>query len=135
MPESQDRKPRVFRLLQGDALDVKHTPFGSVGRVFRGEGVEAVWVSKKDEAVDPDWFAQSSVDLIVVVQGELRVDFEERSFPSQVLRIGDLLVLPSNTRCRAYRWPRDRKEPTVFLAVYPVNGTAAESVPSKESVR
>jgi hypothetical protein len=32
---------------------------------------------------------------------------------------GDLLVLPANTRCRAYRWPRDSRTAAVFLAVYP----------------
>lgn len=29
------------------------------------------------------------------------------------------MVLPANTRCRAYRWPRDSRAATVFLAVCP----------------
>ena len=112
-------EPRIFHILAGDALEVADTPTGSVGRVFSGEGVEAVWVSKQDEAIDPDWFSQSTVDLIVVLQGQLRVEFEAGGYPPRVLDLGDLLVLPANTRCRAYRWPRDRVAATVFLAVYP----------------
>jgi hypothetical protein len=37
------------------------------------------------------------------------------------------IVLPPNTRCRAYRWPRDQREASIFLAVYPTerNGSSA----------
>jgi len=111
--------PRVFRLLAGDALDTKHTPFGEVGTVFRGNGLEAVWVSKQNEEIDPGWFSQPVVDLIVVVRGQLRVEFADASLPPQALSPGDLLVLPANTRCRAYRWPRNASDPAVFFAVYP----------------
>jgi quercetin dioxygenase-like cupin family protein len=110
---------RTFNLLEADALEVTETPFGRVGRLHTGEGIEAVWVSKQDEAVDPDWFSQPMVDLIVVLQGQLRVEFEAPDQADRVLDPGDLLVLPADTRCRAYRWPRDRQEATVFLAVYP----------------
>jgi hypothetical protein len=120
MKASADKTPRVFRLSQGDALEVKTTPFGSVGKVFSGEGIEAVWVRKEGEAIDPGWFSQPVVDLILVVQGKLKVEFENHDLASKVLEIGDLLALPSNTRCRAYRWPREAKEPTLFFAVYPV---------------
>jgi quercetin dioxygenase-like cupin family protein len=118
--KAKQQEPQVFRILREDALDVKHTPFGSVGKVFSGEGIEAVRVSKQDEAIDPEWFSQSTVDLILVVQGQLHVEFEQHDLASQVLDPGDLLVLPADTRCRAYRWPRERREPTVFVAVYPV---------------
>lgn len=121
--EGERRGPRVFRILREDALEIKLTPFGSVGKVFSGEGIEAVWVSKRDEAVDPDWFSQPMVDLIILVQGQLRVEFEQEDQAPLVLDPGDLLVLPPDTRCRAYHWPRDRKEATVFLAVYPVEQT------------
>ena len=46
--------------------------------------------------------------------------FEQEGLAPLVLALGDLLVLPPNTRCRAYRWPRDRQAATVFFAVYPV---------------
>jgi quercetin dioxygenase-like cupin family protein len=119
----EQKGPRVFRILCEDALEINHTPFGSVGKVFSGQGIEAVWVSKQDEAIDPEWFSQPMVDLIVVLQGQLRVEFEQEDLAPLVLDPGDLLVLPPDTRCRAYRWPRERKEATVFLAVYPVEQT------------
>lgn len=116
---NESELPRVFYIFGGDALETKRTPYGSVGQVFRGEGLEAVWVSKEGEAIDPGWFSQDRVDLIVLLQGQLRVEFEREEFASRILQVGDLLILPANTRCRAYRWPRDRKEAAVFLAVYP----------------
>lgn len=116
----EQKEPCVFRILRGDALGTNQQPTGGVGRVFSGEGIEAVWVSKREEAIDPGWFSQPMVDLIVVLQGQLRVEFEQEVLAPLVLDPGDLLVLPSDTRCRAYRWPRDRKEATVFLAVYPL---------------
>ena len=122
----QRAEPRVFHLLQGEALDVWHSPTGDVGRVFHGAGIEAVWVSKQDEAVDREWFSQGSVDLIVVIRGQLAVEFAEEGRDRVVLDPGDLLVLPPDTRCRGYRWPRERREATVFLAVYPVPDTAGE---------
>jgi hypothetical protein len=74
------------------------------------------------EAIDPDWFESQRVDLLIVVAGRLRVDFERWREPSRVLGVGDVLVLPPRTKCRAYRWPRTSRRATVFLAVYPVGG-------------
>jgi quercetin dioxygenase-like cupin family protein len=62
------------------------------------------------------------VDLILVVQGKLKVEFERPGLSPCVLEPGDLMVVPPDTRCRAYRWPRDAREAAVFLAVYPVSG-------------
>ena len=111
--------PRVFDLLQGDAIQTTSSPFGAVGLVHSGEGIEVVWVSKHAEQVDPDWFSTETVDLLFVVQGLLRVEFDDTRFPELTLRAGQLLVLPRWTRCRAYSWPRDAGEATVFLAAYP----------------
>jgi hypothetical protein len=105
--------------LQGDAVQIKQTPFGAVGTLFSGASIEAVWVSKHQEAIDPDWFSQPTVDLILVVQGQLHVEFADPATPSVTLQPGDMLILPPQTACRAYRWPRDAAEPTIFLAVYP----------------
>lgn len=116
----KDTKPRVFHILGRDALEIHESPFGGVGTIFSGEGVEAVWVEKRDEEIDPDWFSQPVVDLIYVVQGKLKVEFESSELAPCVLLPGDLLVLPQDTRCRAYRWPRDARQGAVFLAVYPV---------------
>jgi len=112
--------PRIFHVNRQDAVEIRASPFGSVGTLFSGEGIEAVWVRKENEAIDPDWFSQPMVDLLLVTQGKLKVEFERSDLAPCVLEPGDLLVLPVNTRCRAYRWPRDAAEATVFLAVYPL---------------
>ncbi|HLO13642.1 MAG TPA: hypothetical protein VK206_02360 [Anaerolineales bacterium] len=114
-------QPRIFQILNEEALEIQHSPFGSVGNIFSGEGVEAVWVKKQSEKIDPDWFSQPMVDLIVVLKGKLRLEFEQNDLEPCVLEQGDLLVLQPGTRCRAYSWPRDSEESAVFLAVYPKN--------------
>jgi len=78
-----------------------------------------VWVSKRAEPIDQNWFASDEVDLILVVQGQLKVEFESPSQPDRVLSFGDVLVLPARERCRAYRWPRDARQATIFIAAYP----------------
>ena len=118
MPD-ESLQPRVFNVLRGDATSVSQSPYGSVGTLFTGREIEAVWVSKQAEAVDPGWFSTDTVDLMLVVQGRLRVEFEDAAFESRTLEPGDLLVLPPATRCRAYRWPRDAEHATIFFAVYP----------------
>jgi hypothetical protein len=90
----EHQEPQVFHLLQGDALDIHRSPTGDVGRVFRGEGVEAVWVAKQQEVIDADWFSMPSVDLLIILQGQLRVEFEQDQQASVVLEPGDLLILP-----------------------------------------
>lgn len=110
----------MFNVLRGEALDVIPSPYGRVGQLFSGEGVEAVWVAKQGEEIDPGWFSQDRVDLILVMQGQLRFEFEREDFPARVLRPGDCMILPANTRCRAYRWPRDRQRASLFVAVYPL---------------
>jgi hypothetical protein len=42
-------QPQVFDVLQGDAEQTTPTPFGAVGRVYSGAGIEVVWVSKQAE--------------------------------------------------------------------------------------
>ena len=115
---NEQYNPHVFRLLQGEALDIRHSLTGTVGKVFRGEGLEVVWVAKQQEAIDTEWFSQSTTDLLVVLQGQLRVEFEQEQQEPLVLEPGEMLVLPAHVRCRAYRWPRDRQEATIFLAIY-----------------
>jgi quercetin dioxygenase-like cupin family protein len=110
---------RVFNVLRGEASQVRCTPFGDVGTVFSGRGIEMVWVSKQAEPIDPDWFSSDEVDLILVVQGQLKFEFASQGQPDRVLSAGEVLVLPAGAWCRAYRWPRDAREATVFVAVYP----------------
>jgi len=116
--------PRVFHCLDDDAIEIKTTPYGSVGKVYGDGRIEAVWVRKQAEQIDPGWFSQAEVDLLLVLHGRLMVEFEAPDQPGRVLEPGDLLVLPPDTRCRAYCWPRDSIEPAIFFAVYPVNRSA-----------
>ncbi|HYB15263.1 MAG TPA: hypothetical protein VEF71_07315, partial [Streptosporangiaceae bacterium] len=109
---------RVFNVLRGEASQVRRTPFGDVGTVFSGRGIEMVWVSKQAEPIDPDWFSSDEIDLILVVQGQLKFEFASPE-PDRVLGAGEVLVLPAGARCRAYRWPREAREATVFVAAYP----------------
>lgn len=111
--------PQVFNVLLGQAGQIRSTPFGEVGTVFSGQGIEMVWVSKLAEPIDENWFCSEEADLILVMQGQLKVEFESPSQPDRVLDVGDVLVLPAGQRCRAYRWPRDARQATIFVAAYP----------------
>jgi uncharacterized protein YjlB len=111
---------QVYNVLRGEAARVTTSPFGEVGTVFSGSGIELVWVSKQGETVDQDWFRSDDVDLILVVQGQLKVEFESPGQHDLVLGAGDVLVLRAGERCRAYRWPRDARAATVFVAAYPL---------------
>ena len=112
-------EPRVFSVLRGEALRTRSGPFGEVGTLCSAGGIEVAWVSKHGEQVDPDWFRPDQVDVLLVVQGQLKVEFESAAWPDRVLAAGDVLVLPAGCRCRAYRWPRDAAEATIFLAACP----------------
>ena len=110
---------QVFNVLRGEANHIRSTPFGDVGTVFSGRSMELVWVSKHGEPVDDSWFRMKAVDLIMVVQGQLKFEFESPNHDNRVLGPGELLVLAPEARCRAYRWPRDASQATIFVAAYP----------------
>lgn len=118
--ERLNDKPHTFHIQSDEALEVQTSSLGSVGKLFSGDGIEAVWVKKQSEEIDPDWFSEPIVDLILVLRGKLKMEFERTDIASRVLEPGDMIVLSSDTRCCAYRWPRETEEATVFLAVYPV---------------
>ncbi len=110
---------RTFNVLRGEARSTRESPFGRVGTLYEGRELEAVWVSKRAEEIDPDWFTYEHDDLLFVVQGRLRVEFKDHPDDEVILEPGDCLVLTADTACRAYRWPRDEPGATIFLAVYP----------------
>jgi hypothetical protein len=114
-----DTALQVFNILRGEASHVRSTPFGDVGTVFSGRCMEVVWVSKQGEPVDDSWFRMKAVDLIMVLQGQLKFEFESPDHDDRVLGAGELLVLPAEARCRAYRWPRDASQAAIFVAAYP----------------
>jgi hypothetical protein len=126
-PDQPDTAPHVFNVLRGEANHVRSTPFGNVGTVFSGRSMELVWVSKQGEPVDDSWFRMKAVDLIMVLQGQLKFEFESADHDDRVLGAGEVLVLPPEARCRAYRWPRDASQATIFVAAYPILDAAEHS--------
>jgi uncharacterized protein len=110
--------PLVYNVLGGEASHIRTTPFGDVGTVFSGQHMEFVWVSKHGEPIDENWFRMKEVDLIMVVQGQLKLEFDSPAARDRVLSVGEVLVLPADARCRAFRWPRDSDHTTIFIAAY-----------------
>jgi nitroimidazol reductase NimA-like FMN-containing flavoprotein (pyridoxamine 5'-phosphate oxidase superfamily) len=112
---------RVVNVLSGEAASVRTTPFGDVGMVFSSPDLEVVWVSKLGEPVDEHWFSSHDPDVILVVQGQLKFEFEDPGEADRLLGVGDVLTLPAQTRCRAYSWPRHAGQAAVFVAAYPAS--------------
>ena len=119
-PMRVSRRPRIYRTLRREGLNRRRSVTGEVGQLLITAGLEVVWVYKRREVIDPNWFSLPTVDVLAVVRGRLRVEFADRREPPRILGAGDVLVLPPRTRCRAYRWPRSARTATVFLAIYPV---------------
>jgi mannose-6-phosphate isomerase-like protein (cupin superfamily) len=95
---------------------IHETPFGRVEVLHESDDVK-VWRIRKDaEQVDPDTDRCDRDDVLVVVEGSLRLELEGRE--PVVLATGDAFVIPANTAFRGYRWPRDGG-PCEFVAVAP----------------
>jgi len=110
---------QVFNVLAGEASHVKTTPFGDVGTVLSGKRMEFVWVSKHRAPADDGWFRMKEVELVLVVQGQLKLEFDAPDQHDLVLSVGEVLVLPADARCRISRWPRDSDQAAIFVAAYP----------------
>lgn len=104
-----------YSVLRREAVEVTETAYGSVGVLHRGSDLDAWWIWKEDENVDPEWTAFSRDDFILVVRGSLRLEL--RGHDDIVLGAGEAFVIPARTAFRGYRWPRDSNEPCVFVAV------------------
>jgi nitroimidazol reductase NimA-like FMN-containing flavoprotein (pyridoxamine 5'-phosphate oxidase superfamily) len=121
-PDQDVAALQVFNVLRGEASHVRSTPFGDVGTVFSGRSMELVWVSKHGGPIDDSWFRMKEVELIMVLQGQLKFEFESAEHDDRVLGQGEVMVLPPAARCRAYRWPRDASQAAIFVAAYPAPG-------------
>jgi mannose-6-phosphate isomerase-like protein (cupin superfamily) len=108
-------------LIARQALSKRDSPYGVVGVVHAGSDLEAWWVWKDDEDVEPTLAVMDHDDLLYVVQGSLRLELEGRDEPI-TLRAGEVHVIPANTPFRGYRWPRSG-QPCLFLAVAPAGAT------------
>ena len=106
----------VMNLIARQALSTEESPFGAVGVVHSGADLQAWWIWKDGEEVEPTLAVMDRDDLLCVLQGSLRVELEGGE--SRVLGAGELYVIPAGTPFRGYRWPR-AGEPSLFLAVAP----------------
>jgi len=98
----------------------RETPYGTVEVLHEGPDV-TVWRIRKDgEEVDPALSRADRDDVLVVVEGALRLEPEGRE--PRVLRAGEVFVIPAGTPFRGYRWPRDGG-PCEFVAVAPSGTT------------
>jgi hypothetical protein len=104
--------PVLLRVLEGEAVRVRATRYGSVGTILDCDSTEVVWVCKQDEDIDPGWFSQPDTDVLCVVTGQLQVEFQAEP-ATLTLRQGDVLVLPPDTAA-------------VFLAVTARPGRAGQ---------
>lgn len=102
-------------------MAVRQTPYGSVEEVYVGGDLEAWWIVKEDEEIEPGPAVMDREDLLYVAEGSLRLELEGRE--PVVLRAGELIVIPAATPFRGYRWPRDGDEPCRFLAVAPAGAS------------
>jgi len=100
-----------------EALKRRETPYGWVGVVHDGADLQAWWIWKHDESIDPEWNALEGEDLLYVIEGTLRLELDGE--PPRDLKRGECFIIPAGCRrFRGYRWPRDGA-PCLFLAVTP----------------
>jgi mannose-6-phosphate isomerase-like protein (cupin superfamily) len=116
-PRSVDRRA---------ALEVRATPFGSVGTLHASADLKAWWIWKEDEDVDPAWKLNTHDDFLYVVRGLLKLEL--RGHGDVVLEAGDSFVIPARMAFRGYRWPRDGG-PCLFVAVSPGAQVTSEELP------
>jgi mannose-6-phosphate isomerase-like protein (cupin superfamily) len=102
------------------ALSREDSPFGAVGVVHAGSDLQAWWILKDDEEVEPSLSVMDREDLLYVVRGSLRLELEGHE--PFVLSAGQVFVIQARTPFRGSRWPRDG-EPCQFLAVAPAGAT------------
>jgi mannose-6-phosphate isomerase-like protein (cupin superfamily) len=97
-----------------DALERHETPYGAVGVLHDGADLQAWWIWKDGEDIDPEWSELPSEDLLYVIEGTLRLELEGEA--PRDLGAGDCFIIPAGRRFRGYRWPRNG-QPCLFLAV------------------
>jgi mannose-6-phosphate isomerase-like protein (cupin superfamily) len=102
-------------------MTVTRTPYGSVEDVQAGRDLEAWWILKEGEEIEPGPAVMDHDDLLYVAEGSLRLELEGRE--PFVLNAGELFVIPGGTPFRGYRWPRESGERCRFLAVAPAGSS------------
>jgi mannose-6-phosphate isomerase-like protein (cupin superfamily) len=113
-------KVKVIDVIGRQALAEDESPFGAVGVVHSGADLDAWWIWKDEEDVEPTLAVIDREDLLYVIRGSLRLEFEGGE--SHVLGPGSAYVIPAGRPFRGYRWPRDG-DPCLFLAVAPAGAS------------
>ena len=114
-----------MNLLSGEGLTYTETPYGRVATVVSLPGFRAAWIYKDREQIDPSLDMKDVDDLIVMLQGGLKLELHGDQPQDIVLGPGEAFVIPAKVPFRGYRYPRDQAEPTVFLGIYPVEEGSA----------
>jgi len=112
-------------LLSGEGLTYSETPYGRVAVVASLPGFRAAWIYKDQELIDPSLDVKQVDDLIVMLQGGLKLELRGDQPQDIVLGPGDGFVIPAKVPFRGYRYPRDQVEPTIFLGIYPLEEGSA----------
>jgi len=106
-------------LLSGEGLTYSETPYGRVAVVASLPGFRAAWIYKDQEFIDPSLDVKYVDDLIVMLEGGLKLELRGDEPQDIELRPGDAFVIPAGVPFRGYRYPRDQAQPTIFLGIYP----------------
>ena len=114
-----------MNLLSGEGLTYTETPYGRVAVVAELAGFRAAWIYKDQEPIDPSLDMKDVDDLIVTLQGGLKLELRGDEPQDVVLGPGDAFVIPAKVPFRGYRYPRGQAEPTIFLGIYPLDEGSA----------
>jgi mannose-6-phosphate isomerase-like protein (cupin superfamily) len=112
-------------LLSGEGLTYDETPYGRVAVVASLPGFRVAWIYKDQEPIDPSLDVKDVDDLIVMLQGGLKLELRGDDTQDIVLGPGDAFVIPAGVPFRGYRYPREQAEPTIFLGIYPIKEDSA----------
>ena len=107
-----------MNLLSGEGITHHETPYGRVAVVASQPEFEVAWIYKEDEPVDPSLSTMEVDDVIVVLQGGLKLELRGEEPHDIVLGPGDVFTIPAGVPFRGYRYPREQTQPTIFLGIY-----------------
>ena len=107
-----------MNLLSGEGLTWRETPYGRGALVASQPGFEIVLICKDREPIDRALLTMEVDDVIVVLQGGLKLELRANDPQDVVLAPGDAFIIPASVPFRGYRYPRDQAQPTIFIAVY-----------------
>ena len=81
-----------------EALELRETPYGSVGVVHDGADLQAWWTWKDDEAVDPEWSTMEREDLLYVIEGTVPKGYPE----PELFKMSIGFIRPDGTESNIY---------------------------------